>query len=170
MAKIAIADEQAAREVIRGYIAAFALAGNVFPRRRSFNSRADFFKGLGTEVNNETEIRFVEMELVNIEDSPDEGPDDCPVATLTYNLHIFHQFADDRSDDTNSDTDFTDLLFRLRTFFLDEREFLVNGAWTVQMQPLVPAELTQFGNDTFTDCVGHFKDATLKVEFYDYAI
>lgn len=170
MAKISITDEQAVRAKIVADIAAIDLSGNVFDRRRRITSRKNFFDQLGTSVGSgaaaKTEIRFVDVDLLNIEDSPDEGFDDCPVAIATYNLHLFHEFADLRDDESNSDKDFTDLLLRLRSHFLDEREFNISG-WEIQLQPLQFPEFTQFGNDTFTDVVGHFKDATLIAHFYD---
>lgn len=166
MAKITITDEQAIRTAIANHVDAVALAGNVFTRRRAINSRQDFFQKLGVAVGSRLEIRFAEIELLNIEDSPDEGPDDCPVAVLTYNVHLFHEFVDGRADNSNSDTDFTDLLIRLRTAFLNQTEFAVAG-WIGVVQEFTPAEFTQFGPDTFTDAVGHFKDFNLVINVYD---
>lgn len=165
--KIGIDQEQATRaQVVADLTAIGALAGKVFGRRRSVASRQEFFKMLGQTVGVKTEVRFIEVELINIDDDPDEGPDDCPVAVLTYNLHTFHEFVDDRGSGSNSDKDFNDLLFRLRTFYLDRREFQASG-WRVVTDPLTFPEFTQFGNDNFTDVLGHFKDITLKAYFYD---
>lgn len=170
MAKITIVEEQLCRSAIVADIDAIDLSGNVFNRRRKITSRMDFFDKLGVDVGAgdgmEREIRFVDVDLLNIEDSPDEGPDDCPVAVLTYNLHLFHEFADERPDGSNSDRDFTDLQLRLRTHYLDEREFTIPG-WEIQLQPLQFPEFTQFGNDTFTDVKGYYKDLTLIANFYD---
>ncbi len=168
MAKITIDDEQEFRAALVADLVAQSAGRNVFNRRRSLNSRADFFLKLGVEVNTETEIRYIDVELINIEDDETEGPDDCPVANLTYNLHLFDQFADERSDDTNSDFDFTALLLGLRSRFLGTREYLITN-WEVEVLPITPTggEFTQFGNDTFTDCLGHFKNLTLVAKFYD---
>lgn len=166
MSNITITDEQEFRAALLADLETIVLAGKVSPRRRSVNSRADFFKKLGMTVNEKVEIRFCEIELLNIEDDETEGFDDCPVANLTYGLHLFHEFADDRSDDTNSDTDFTELLLLLRSFFLDKRDYSLTN-WNVETDPIKPADFTQFGNDTFTDVVGHFKNMTLITGFYD---
>jgi hypothetical protein len=166
LANITITDEQEFRAAFLADLETFVLAGNVFPRRRSVNSRADFFKKLGKVVSEKTEIRFVEIDLLNIEDNETEGFDDCPVANLTYGLHLFHEFADIRSDDTNSDTDFTELLLLLRSFFLSKRDYVLTN-FDVQTDPIKPADFTQFGNDTFTDTIGHFKNLTLVTGFYD---
>lgn len=167
MANITITEEQACRARIVADVTGIGpLAGKVFNRRRSISSRKDFFAKLGNDVDDKTEIRYIEIELLNIEDSETEGFDDCPVAVLTYNLHLFHEFADLRSDNSNSDKDFTELLLLLRTFFLGEQEFTITG-WEIQTQPLIFSEFTQFGNDTFTDVRGHWKDLTLKANFYD---
>lgn len=175
MAKITITDEQEFRAALVADLDAIALAGNVFNRRRSFNSRKDFIERCGIEVNEETEIRFMEVELIAIEDDETEGPDDCPVANLTYNLHAFHQFADARKiagvwDETSySEKDFIDLILRLRTFFLDKRTYILTN-WNVQTDPITPpegSEFLQFGSDTFTDVRGHFADRGFKAYFYD---
>lgn len=173
MAHITITDEQTLRAEIVAYLQTIALAGNVFDRRRKFNSRTDFFQRCGQDIGTGStktrEIRFTEIELLNVEDSPDEGFDDCPVAVLSYGLHIFHEFADSReSDDSNSDKDFTQLLLTLRSKFLSKRTFV--GGRAVSQDSLTPpeaTEFTQFGGDTFTDIVGHYKDLTLKVNYYD---
>lgn len=167
MSIITIADETAFRAALITYVETEPLAGNVFDRRRQITSRKDFFEKLGKSVNAKTEIRFTEIELINIEDSPDEGFDDCPVAVLTYNFHCFHQFADSRSDGSNSDRDFTNLLLRLRSMFLSERSFVTGTGWIVETQPLTGSEFKQFGNDTFTDVLGHYKDLTLEARFYN---
>jgi hypothetical protein len=165
--KITIAQEQAARSQFVADVQAFgALAGNVFNRRRSVSSRQDFFAKLGQTVGVKTFIRYVDIELIQIEDDPTEGPDDCPVAVLTYNLHAFHEFQDEIAGGGNSDYDFTDFLLQMRAFFLDRQAFGISG-WRVETTPLTFPEFTQFGNDNFTDVVGHFKDLTLKAYFYD---
>jgi hypothetical protein len=171
MAKIDIDDEQALRGEIAADLATIPLAGNIFDRRRKFNSRQDFLKRCGVTIGADAEVtrevRFVEIELINVEDDPDEGFDDCPVAVLTYNFHLFHEFNDGRVDESNSDTDFTDLILQLRTKYLDKREF-VSGT-VVSESGLTPpdgTEFTQFGADTFTDIVGHFKDLTFKAKYY----
>lgn len=142
------------------------LAGNVYDRRRSFNSRTDFIDRNKSAVSDKFEIRFIEVSLVNVEDSPTEGFADCPVPILTYNLHLFHEFADERTDGTNSDDDFSALILALRAKFLQKLKF-DNGR--VECDGIVFDEFTQIGQDTFTDIRGHYKDATLRMFYYDEA-
>lgn len=174
MPHITIDLEQSLRAEIVAAIATIELAGNVFDRRRKFTSRADFLRRVGQTIGTGSaktrEVRFTEIELVNFEDDANEGFDDCPVAILTYNLHLFHEFNDGRDDGSNSDKDFTDLLFLLRSKMLNTRYFASRKAvadWSIN--PEDGTEFTQFGGDTFTDLVGHFKDLTLKVRYYDEA-
>jgi hypothetical protein len=173
MGQITISDEQTLRAELAADLATIPVAGNVFDRRRKFNSRQDFLQRtqqtIGTGSGKTKEIRFIELELINVEDSPDEGFDDCPVAILTYNLHIFHEFNDGRTDGSNSDTDFNDAIFQLRSKFLSKRKFVSGRVQTDAGITPPGTEFTQFGNDTFTDVTGHFKDLTLKVNYYDEA-
>lgn len=160
-----IDDEQTLRAEIVAYLETFPVLGKIFDRRRMISSLADFVDKLSIEVAGDvTEVRYVEIELIDIEDSPDEGFDDCPIGILTYNLHFFAQFADERSDGSNSDKDFTDGLLQLRNGFLNKRTWVSGSA---ESEPLESAEFSQFGQDTLTDCKGYTKDLTLKV-FYKY--
>jgi hypothetical protein len=90
------------RAEIAADLATIALCGNVFDRRRKFNSRQDFIERtqatIGAGSTKGKEVRLVEIELVDLSDS-DEGFADCPVPALTYNLHLFHEFADTRTAD-----------------------------------------------------------------------
>lgn len=165
---ITIIDETALRAAIVADISTITLTGNIFPRRRLIQSRADFIAKLGTHPNAGFEVRFLELDLINVENS-DEGPIDCPAAILTYNLHLFHQFADGRPDGSNSDRDFTDTLLRLRALFLSRQEYNSGSGLSrgvAQIDALTAAEFTQFGNDGLIDCVGHSKDLTLKLNYY----
>lgn len=171
MAYLTGEDEAALRaEIVAEIEAIGALAGNVFNRRRQFNSKTDFIarttKLVGESGKEKKEVRFVEVELINIEDSPDEGFADCPAVILTYNLHIFHEFADERSDETNSDFDFNTCLLKLRARFLSKFEWIENRG-RAESDGLTFPELTQFGNDGFTDIRGYSKDVELRIICYD---
>lgn len=170
MSKITIEDEQTLRAEIVAYLATEPLAGHVFNRRRMISSRNHFARTLGVAIGDKTttEVRFTELELLNVEDSPDEGFDDCPVAVLTYNVHSFHEFADERADGSNSDRDFNDWILTARRMILDKRTFVDGRAVVVDsLTPPEGQEYTQFGSDTLTDCKGYFKDQLLKVNYYD---
>lgn len=171
MANVTIEDEQALRGEIVALLETVPLAGNVFGRRRKFNSRNDFLERVGSTLgtgNAKTrEIRFIEVELINLEDS-DEGFAECPVPVLTYNLHVFHEFNDKRPDGSNSDRDFTAMLLELRRLFSARRQFLDRRACVdPSIMPPDATEFTQFGADTVADVWGHSKDLTLKVFIYD---
>lgn len=175
MPHLTIELEQSLRaEIVAAIVSIGDLAGNVFDRRRKFTSRKDFLdrvgQTIGTGSNKVREIRFTELELLNFEDAAGEGFDDCPVPVLTYGLHIFHEFSDNRADGSNSDKDFTNYLFLLRSKMLNTRYFQSRKAvadWSVM--PEDATEFTQFGGDTFTDVVGHYKDLVLKILYYDEA-
>lgn len=164
---IEIADEQSVRAVLAADLATLPILGNIFSRRRLITSRADFMDKLGIKRGGKTEIKFCEIDLLQITDSEDEGFDDCPLAILTYNLHIFHEFVDLRADGSNSDTDFTNALIQLRAYGLNKRSFTIGlTRGIVETEAMLQAEFAQFGNDTFTDCVGHSVDIEWKVYFY----
>lgn len=170
--RLSIDIEQEFRAALAAYIAAETLAGNVFDRRRAFNSRQDFFQRLGVQTSDDqTEIRFTDIECLNITDDDVEGSDANPVAVVAYGLHCFHQFVDSRSDDSNSERDFTELCLVLRDKILNAPEFfLATSGWKVLLEPLTPPEgvpFTQFGNDGFVDIVGHSKDFTIEARFYE---
>lgn len=169
--RLTIEIEQEFRAALVAYIDAEELAGNVFGRRRQFNSRVDFIERTGVKTSDDkTEIRFTEIECIDISDDDVQGADDNPAAVATYNLHAFHQFVDERSDESNSDQDFTALILRLRDKVLNAPKFTLPSGWKVELEPITPpegTEFTQFGPDTFTDIVGHFKDIPVKATFYE---
>lgn len=174
MARITIDDEQALRSEIVTDLNAIEGIGFVFDRRRKFTSRTDFLARTKTAIGSGSSIakfvRFAELELSNIEDSPDEGFDDCPVAILTYTLHIFHEFADELPGGSNSDKDFNQVIFALRDRFLSKRRFASGLALTdAGITPIDGTDFSQFGADPFTEIVGHSKDLLLKVNYYDEA-
>src|ERR1043166_2577314 len=158
-----IDDEQTLRSEIVEYLETFPILGKIFDRRRMITSKADFVDKLTVEAaGNVSEVQYLELELLDYKDSPDEGFEDCPIAELTYNLHLFKQFADERVDNSNSDKDMTNAILTLRNAFLNKRTW-VSG--TAESDPLETADFTQFGQDTLTDCKGYSKDLTFKVYF-----
>ena len=172
MARLTIDIEQEFRSELVAYLASLPLIGNVFDRRREFYSRIDFFSRLGVQnPDSQLKIRYAEVECLNITDDDVEGFDDNPAAVGSYNLHLFHEFEDLRSDDSNSDKDFTELLITLRAKMLQAPKLpLTTSGWTAVLEPVTPPEgvpFTQFGNDSLTDVRGHFKDLTIEVRFYE---
>jgi hypothetical protein len=84
-------------------------------------------------------------------------------------LHLFREFNDGRADDSNSDADFTNAILQLRSGILTKPKFADGVAIVQTFITPVGGEFTQFGADTFTDVVGHSKDLSLKINFYDEA-
>jgi hypothetical protein len=168
MANVKIEQETAVRDDIKTLIESLGVFGTVFPRRRYIKSRQDFVKKLGKKtLDNRTEIRFVEIRFLGFEDSPTLGHDTNPAAILKYQIHVFFEFIDERSDGSNSDEDFTAAILDLRDkFLLTERFGIVNdttGRKRGSRDPLTQDTFAQFGFDTLTDCEGHFVDLRLNV-------
>lgn len=142
--------------------------GNVLDRRRYVASKQDFVRLFGTTaVDGKKEIRFLEFEFLRFADDQTEGFDECPVANVDFNLHLFHEFNDLYAGGSNSSADFAASILRLRNYILLNREFDLTGTKRIVCDPIVQAEFAQFGADTFTDCKGHFTDLTLTVAFYE---
>jgi hypothetical protein len=172
MARLSIDIEQEFRAAFVAYLSAITLTGNVFDRRRLFNSRQDFFERTGVEnADDELKIRYTEIECLSPSDHDAAGFDDNPAAVLRYNLHLFHEFEDLRSDNGNSDRDFTDLLLQLRNKILQTPKLtLATSGWKVEIEPLTPPEgtpFTQFGTDSLVGVNGHFTDYTVQATFYE---
>lgn len=168
MANISIQDEKDLRAGLAAFLDTFPILGQIHTRRRRIQNRLDFVKKFGVTVpaaGPDKIVRFCEVEFLQIEDSPDEGDDDCPLAIVTYGLHLFHEFFDG-TDDANSQDDFISAILTVRNGILNNREIDAN-VYEGHLDPLTMPEFAGFGNDSFTDCVGHIADLTLKVNFYD---
>jgi hypothetical protein len=166
MANITIGDEKAAREALRAFLATFPILGNVHTRRRRIQNRGDYVSLYG--VANSTAgniVRFLEIEFLQVADSDIEGDEDCPVAIITYGLHLFHEFFDGTAD-SNSQDDFVSAILTVRDAILNNREFDAGG-YNGVCDPVTQPEFAQFGNDSFSDALGHWTDLNLKVNFYD---
>jgi hypothetical protein len=165
---VAAADEKTARANLKTFLETIPTLGSVFTRRRRINNRADFVAKFGytsPDVPTQKIIRFAEIELIKCEDSDVEGFDDCPVLIATYGVHIFQEFFDG-DDDANSNDQFIASFLTIRDKFLETREFAA-GNFLAESEPVTLPEFVQFGNDTFTDAIGHFCDLNLKLNFYD---
>jgi hypothetical protein len=167
MANPTITDVEAFETAVLADLATLPILGNILDRRRAIANRQDYFAKLAIEQADQNEIVFCELEFLHFEDSPDEGDDDCPVLIVTYGVHVFRQFVDLRSDDSNSSQDFKNAIFSIRKFFLESNREYSAGDFLAIVDPLLMPDFAQFGNDTFTDAVGHVGDLNLTVRFYD---
>lgn len=153
--------EKLIRSDIKTYLDTLGVCGNVFDRRRLITSRKDFARALSVPTLNEKyEIQFCEIEFLRFEDSDTIGFHDCPGITLYYNLHLFKQFVDLREGGGNSDDDFTAAILKIRDAFLNKRKF-----WEAITNPITAPDFAQFGNDSLTDCTGHYIDLQFNVDW-----
>ena len=168
MANITIDDEKALRANLKTFLEASPILGKIHTRRRRIKSREDFVSKFGVVVaaaGPNKIVRFCEIEFLKFEDSPDEGFDDCPIAAITYGLHLFHEFFDG-TDDANSNDDFIASILEIRRRFLSTQEFAA-VTFEVESNPVTMPGFASFGNDSFTDCQGHVADLNLIARFYD---
>lgn len=153
--------EKAVRDAIKVKIEKFSAIKNVFTRRRFISSRADYYRKLGkTVAGNRTEISFAEIRFLGWTDDENEGFEKTPAIILQYQIHLFLEFADERSDGSNSDDDFTGAILDLRNEFLLNSNIGDYG----KGEPLTNDVFAQFGNDTLSDAEGHFIDLRLDVK------
>lgn len=164
-----IDDEKAQRAALATFLATMPILGHVFDRRRLITDRRTYAERLGWKIgthnSEEREIRYIAIDFLKVVDSKDEGFDDCPVPIITYNLHIFHEFKDNRAAqgdaDSNSTDDFISAILTLRDAVLNRRDYDFGKA-----DPVTMAADAQLGNDGFTDCEGHFADLQIEISSY----
>jgi hypothetical protein len=141
-----------------------ALTGSVFLRRPVIDSKQDWVEALGVaNVDDELEVRCCTIDLLQFTDSDEEGCDDDPVVTLTYIAHLFHQYKESRSDDSNSTDDFTSTLLSLRNDFLRGGRD-VPGVAKAEYLPVTQSGFIILGIDPLTGSFGHYVDLQIKVE------
>lgn len=140
------------------------LTGSTFVRRPVIDSKIDWVDLLGhANVDDEMELRVCTVDLLQFLDSEEEGCDDDPVTTLTYGVHVFHQFKESRSDDSTSTDDFNALLLNLRNSFLSNDRSL-GDLPKVESLPLTQSGFILLGDDPLTGSFGHSVDLLLRVE------
>lgn len=141
-----------------------AITNSVFIRRPLFDSKQDWTEGLGhVNIDGETEIRACTVDLYSFTDSPTEGCDDDPVVTLTYGVHLFHQYQESRTDESNSTDDFNAAVLDLRNTFLQGSRD-VAGAAGSEYLPLVQSGFIILDDDPLTGAFGHYVDLQAQVE------
>lgn len=141
-----------------------ALTGSAFVRRPLIDSRQDWAELLGKQnVDGELEVKYCTIDLFQFDDSEQEGCDDDPVVTLHYQVRLFHQYKETRSDDSNSTDDFTAVVLDLRADFLNAKRG-VAGVAGAEYLPLVQSGFIILGDDPLTGAFGHYVDLLAKVE------
>jgi hypothetical protein len=142
-----------------------AITGTVFVRRPMIDSNIDWVEKLGVQnVDQEVELRLCTVDLRDFVDQ-DEGCDDDPVVNLSYNVHLFHEYKESRSDSSNSTDDFIAAVLSLRNAFLDENRSLGTPALAkVETLPLTQSGFIILGDDPLTGAFGHYIDLTATVE------
>lgn len=143
-----------------------ALTGSVFVRRPMIDSKQDWVELLGKEnVDEELEIQACFVDFLGFTDSDQEGCDDDPVVTIDFRIHLFHEYREERSDDSTSTDDFTAVVLNLRNAFLDANRSLGSPVLArVETLPLVQSGFIILGVDPLTGAFGHFVDFTASVE------
>ena len=148
------------RTDIKEFIEALDLNIHVFDRRIAIESKGAFVDKLQkTVVGNKKETRYLFIEFLRFTDDPFQGLGNCPGANITYRLHLFIQYADTRSDLTNSERDFVGAILKLRDAFLRKDNFVLQS----EPQPLTIEQFAAFGLDELTETTGHSQDLVLEV-------
>jgi hypothetical protein len=156
------AKELTIREALGTKVA--VITATAFVRRPVIDSKHDWAELLGKQnVDDELEVKCCTVDLLQFTDSDQEGCDDDPVVTLTYQVHLFHQYKEARSDDSNSTDDFAAAVLDLRNKFLEKNRD-VAGVADAEYLPLTQSGFIILGTDPLTGSEGHFVDLIAKVE------
>lgn len=140
-------------------------ASNVIADEPLLDSKFDVAKTICVRaIDNKTEVKYIKIDFLGFEDSPTDGCDDMPVVYISYNLHVFQQYREKRSDDSTSTNDVKTLVINLRNRFLetDNRARFFGG--NAEHQPLRQNNFILLGNDPLTGAYGHFTDLICKIE------
>jgi hypothetical protein len=154
--------EKSLREALKNKISELPEAF-VFSRRRRISSKQDFFAQLGKTVDSKTEVRFCQIDYLGFEDVLGEGLDDCPPVKVNYSLHVFFQFADLRSDDSNSTDDFISYCLNLRHQINHTQEIVLSGKKHL-LSNLLQVSDTITDSDTVSGVEGHYAEFRVTIE------
>ena len=105
-------DELTIRKALAAKVAHVAEAGAVIPAPVFWRDRADFWAQINAlAVNTQktietTNLAFCCISLLKRVDSIKEGCADNPFIRLTYNLHFFRGYSDERSDESLTPDEF----------------------------------------------------------------
>lgn len=150
---------------LKAKVASVTGAINVVAGEPLLDSKSDVLKTIcHKNLDNKTEVRYLKIDFLGFTDSAEDGCEDMPVVFVSYNLHLFHQFVEKRSDASSSAKDIKTLVMNLRNKFLETAENARSLAADCEHAPLVQNKFIILGNDELTGYYGHFTDLTLKVE------
>ena len=147
-------------------VAAVADAVNVVADEPLLDSKDNILDTICIQnVDDETEVKFIKIDFLGFEDSDTDGCDDNPVVFLNYNLHVFQQYKEKRSDDSTSTNDIKQLVIALRNRFLEAKNNARQLATKCEHQPLRQQNFIILGDDPLAvGAYGHFTDLICKVE------
>ena len=157
--------ESSLRLAILARCASLALVKNPLASRPVIGSRIDNTQTLSV-VNpstTEREIIYIVAELTDFEAVEPASSPDCPDVALTYAIHFFMQFVEQRPDDSTSTADFNRAVLELRELFDTDDEIIVDGATVRNDRLLLANSLTTDEPDSITGADGHSADFTLRV-------
>ena len=154
-------------EALRVKIASLSNAKNVIADEPLLDSKQDALKIICVQnVDKRTEVRYIKIDFLGFRDSPTDGCEDNPVVFLSYNLHIFQQYVEKRSDNSTSTKDEKKLVIDLRNLFLETANNARILLPNCESQPLKPNNFIILGDDPLTGAYGHYIDliCTVTVE------
>ena len=151
-------------EALRLKIATLPNAKNVVASEPLLDSKQDVLKTICVQnLDKRTEVQYIKIDFLGFEDSVADGCEDNPIVYLSYNLHIFQQYVEKRSDNSTSTLDIKRLVIDLRNLFLitanNARILLPN----CEHQPLTQNQFIVLNDDPLTRAYGHFVDLICKV-------
>lgn len=152
-------------EALRSKVASVPGAINVITNEPMLDSKHDVLDSVCFQnADDETEVRYLKIDLLGFSDLPEEGCEDNPVVNLNYNLHLFHQLKEVRTDGSSSLKDIKKLVIDLRNAFLPFKNNARRLAENCTHLPLVQGKFIILGSDDVTGYYGHFTDLICKVE------
>ena len=164
MPNLTAAKETAILEALGVKIASLPNAKNVIADEPLLDSKQDVLKTICVKsVDKKTEVQYIKIDFLGFRDSTTDGCEDNPVVYLSYNLHIFQQLVEKRSDNSTSTKDVKKLVIDLRNLFLltenNARILLPN----TESQPLRQNNFIILGDDPLTGAYGHYIDLVCTV-------
>ena len=139
----------------------------IYTKRVFTTSEQDLVKKIGVKVGSKTEFKYLQIELIGVDDI--EGEDNCPGVALTYRFHLFVGFIDSRPSGStfdNSTDEFNTLLLNLRNeFSLNDKVFDPDDESTSN-NALERQDFIVVDDDPLTGVTGHFIDQITIIEAF----
>lgn len=149
---------------LKAKIVAVPGATNVIADEPLFDSKDDILDAICLQnADDETEVVYLKIDFLQFEDSETDGCEDNPVSFLSYNLHVFQQYSEKRSDDSSGLNDLKAFLINLRNRFRETDNNARQLLAGCETEPLKQNNFIVLGNDPLTGAYGHFTDLLCKV-------